>query len=129
MLIIISGKGIFMNIRECYEKLNGDYDDVMSRLGSEGLVEKFVKKFLDDKSYSLLKQADSDGDIRESFRAVHTLKGVAANLSFTELYDKVSKLTEQLRPQTEPADEKLLYDVDQCYAKVISAISDYFESK
>ena len=54
-----------MNIRECYEKINGDYDDVVSRLGSESTTEKFVKKFLNDKTYEILKQAVSAGDIHE----------------------------------------------------------------
>lgn len=118
-----------MNIRECYEKFNGDYDDVISRLGSEGMTEKFVNKFLNDKTYELLKQAVSAGDVHESFRAAHTLKGVAANLSFTELYDNVSKLTEQLRLLTEPADERLLDEVDRSYSKIVSVITDYFDDK
>lgn len=117
-----------MNIRECYEKINGDYDDVVSRLGSESTTEKFVNKFLNDKTYEILKQAVSVGDIHESFRAAHTLKGVAANLSFTELYDNVSKLTEQLRPLTEPADEKLLDGVVRSYNKIISVITEYFKN-
>ena len=125
----VKKRGVFMNIRECYEKLNGDYEDVISRLGSDSLTEKFVNKFLNDRTYDLLKQAVSTGDIHESFRAAHTLKGVAANLSFTEPYDNASKLTEQLRPLTEPADEELLSDVDLSYSKVISVITDYFNNK
>ena len=40
-----------MNLEECYEAIDSDYDDVMRRLGSETLVRKFVLKFLDDTSF------------------------------------------------------------------------------
>ena len=39
-----------MNLEECYEAMDSDYDDVMRRLGSE-----FVLKFLDDTSFQGLK--------------------------------------------------------------------------
>lgn len=45
-----------MNLEECYEAMDSDYDDVMRRLGSETLVRKFVLKFLDDTSFQGLKK-------------------------------------------------------------------------
>ncbi len=45
-----------MNLEECYEAIDSDYDDVMRRLGSETLVRKFVLKFLDDTSFRGLKR-------------------------------------------------------------------------
>ena len=45
-----------MNLEECYEAIESDYDDVMRRLGSETLVRKFVLKFLDDTSFQGLKE-------------------------------------------------------------------------
>lgn len=45
-----------MNLEECYEAMDSDYDDVMRRLGSETLVRKFVLKFLDDTSFQGLKE-------------------------------------------------------------------------
>ena len=43
-----------MTLKECYAALGGDYDEVIGRLRSERLVQKFVLKFLDDGSYDLL---------------------------------------------------------------------------
>ena len=40
-----------MELKEVYEKIGGDYDDVVRRLMGEKLVRKFLLKFLDDKSY------------------------------------------------------------------------------
>ena len=44
-----------MSLKECYDKMGADYEDVLSRLRSEVLVRKFALKFLDDDSYANLK--------------------------------------------------------------------------
>lgn len=45
-----------MSLKECYDKMGADYEDVLSRLRSEVLVRKFALKFLDDDSYANLKR-------------------------------------------------------------------------
>ena len=71
-----------MNLQECYEALGGDFEDVLSRLRSEKLVQKFVLKFLNDKSFDLLCSSLEEENYEEAFRASHTIKGVCQNLSF-----------------------------------------------
>ena len=39
-----------MTLKECYEKMEANYDEVIGRLRSERLVQKFALKFLDDPS-------------------------------------------------------------------------------
>ena len=51
-----------MELKEVYEKIGGDYDDVVRRLMGEKLVRKFLLKFLDDKSYADLERTLSEGD-------------------------------------------------------------------
>ena len=114
-----------MTLQECYGKLHGNYEDAKSRLAMDRLIEKFMLKFLDDTSMDLLKTSVAEGNIQESFRAAHTLKGVAANLAFTELMERVSELTAQLRPCTEPADEVLYQKVVESYDLTIQAIEAY----
>ena len=75
-----------MNTKECYEYMGADYNNVMSRLGSEAMVKRFAVKFLNDTSFVNLKQALQDKDVNEAFRAAHTLKGVCLNLGFNNLY-------------------------------------------
>ena len=48
-----------MSLKEGYEKMGADYEDVLSRLRSEGLVRKFAVKFLDDDSYEMRHRLDS----------------------------------------------------------------------
>ena len=86
-----------MTLQECYAALEGDYQEVLGRLYSEALVQKFVGKFLSDKSFQLLQDTLKAEDYEEAFRAAHTLKGVTQNLSFTRLYQSSHEITEALR--------------------------------
>lgn len=67
-----------MTIKECYEQIGADYEDVRSRLRSDLLIRKFFLKFPDDKSFGQLKEALKSGDREGAFRGVHTLKGGGA---------------------------------------------------
>ncbi|MBQ4450179.1 MAG: Hpt domain-containing protein [Prevotella sp.] len=89
---------------------------------TDRLVEKFVLKFPSDSSMQQLRDAIASEDYEVAFRAVHTLKGVAANLSFTELWKAASALTEQLRRCDGTVDEKLLKDLEDAYKLVINSI-------
>lgn len=111
-----------MTLQELYENIEGDYTGVLQRLMNERLVAKFVRKFVDDKSYEELKQAMADQKIEESFRCAHTLKGVCANLGFTKLYEPSSALTEILRAGKTEGTGELFEKVTEEYQRTISAI-------
>ena len=113
-----------MTLKECYEKLEGDFDGACKRLMNEKLLSRFVLKFPDDKSMQLLLDAVKTSDIETSFRSVHTLKGVAGNLGFTRLYQAAWNLTEQLRPRQEQADQALLKCLVDEYEYTISVLKD-----
>ena len=36
-----------MTVKECYEQMGADYEDVLGRLRNETLIRKFAKKFLE----------------------------------------------------------------------------------
>ena len=117
-----------MDIEECYEQLGGNYADVSTRLPSRGLIEKFIGKFLEDKSFDTLCQQFECGNREEAFRAVHTLKGICANLSFSRLLDSTVRLTEELRPNTSAISDKaiaLFEDVRRDYEITVDAIHRY----
>lgn len=90
-----------MTVKECYEAMGADYEDVMSRLRKDERIQKFLLKVLTDKSYDLLCTSMEGRDMGEAFRAAHTLKGVAQNLSLTSLYQSASQLSEALRDRQE----------------------------
>lgn len=119
-----------MTIQECYLRLGGDYDEALRGIPSAALIDRFVRKFLDDKSYEQLCEAVAANDRESAFRAAHTLKGVCANLRFTMLKDSASALTELLRRDSDnipaevtPALDKVMAD----YAATVSAIRAYIE--
>ncbi len=86
-----------MTMQECYAQMGADYTDVLKRLYNEAMIHKFVLLFLKDDSYQNLEQALEKQDVKEAFRAAHTLKGVCQNLGFTNLYVPAAALTETLR--------------------------------
>ena len=113
-----------MELKEVYEKIGGDYDDVVRRLMGEKLVRKFLLKFLDDKSYADLERTLSEGDYKEAFRAAHTLKGVCQNLSLDRLYEVSRDLTELLRDRTgeQPGIPEAMEKVTEVYEETIEGI-------
>ena len=114
-----------MSLKECYTSLGGDYEDVLGRLRSEKLVQKFVLKFLNDGSYDLLCKSVEAENYEEAFRAAHTIKGVCQNLSFTKLYDSSHQLTEALRSGWSAEAEKLVLQVKADYEQTVAAIRDF----
>lgn len=114
-----------MNLKECYEALEGDYEDVLGRLRTERLVQKFVLKFLDDKSYDLLCTSLEAGDYGEAFRASHTIKGVCQNLSFVKLYKSSHELTEALRSGWSQEASGLFERVKADYEQTAGAIREF----
>ena len=115
-----------MRIEEVYIELNGNYADAKIRLMNDRLIEKFLRKFPNDPTMGELRKAVEVGDRELSFRMAHTLKGVAANMAFTELYDAASNLTEQLRPLDADADMALLAKVEASYSKAVEVITAHF---
>lgn len=117
-----------MTIRECYAMLGGNYEEILERLSNESMVDKFVGFFLKDESYDTLVKAMESRNKEDAFRAAHTLKGVCANLSFTDLFRASSNLTEELR---KPADEiseaadELFVKVKEEYERTVNAIHAY----
>ena len=118
-----------MTLKECYAALGGDYDEAMGRLRSERLVQKFVLKFPNDGSYQLLCDSLAAGAREEAFRAAHTIKGVCANLAFSDLLRSSEALTEALRDgkPPQPGEEALIQRVNEDYQRVIQAILSFQE--
>ncbi len=109
-----------MNIKECYDSIGADFEDVLGRLGSEKLIERFALKFLEDDSYSNLKGALAEN----AFRAAHTLKGVCLNLGLKNLYTVSSDLTEKLRGRSLDGADELFEKVREQYDITVNALKN-----
>ena len=113
-----------MTVRECYEQMGADFDNVLGRLGSEQMVQRFALKFLNDTSYQTLEETLKEKNVEQAFRAAHTLKGVCLNLGFDNLFTVSSELTEKLRAGELDGTEELFEKVKEQYEITVKAIRD-----
>ena len=121
-----------MNLKECYQAVGGDYEDTMKRMGMERLLQKFMLKFLDDKSFEELCSSMEQKKYEEAFRAAHTLKGLCLNLGFKTLAESSSSLTEALRSQQFEESNlveimRMLEQVKRDYEMTVSVITEFKE--
>ena len=93
-----------MSLKECYEKMGADYEDVLSRLRSEGLVRKFAVKFLDDDSYAALKDAMAAGNALGAMAG--QLFSAAGSADPVEALGKLKKLLDAGLIEQSEYDEK-----------------------
>ncbi len=111
-----------MKIEAFYQSVGGDYRKVSARLQGDALIGKFLLKFPQDPSYTDLQKARAAGDIPTAYRAVHTLKGVAATLGLGRLATAASALTEELRPLAAFPEDRFFDAVATEYEAVLAAI-------
>ena len=116
-----------MTLEECYNKFNGDYKLVLSRLMMDKMVDRFIRKFLDDQSYNLLMKSLDEKNYQEAFRASHTLKGLCLNLCLDGLFKPINELTEALRGGN-PAPQELVDETKYQYEITCSSIKEYINS-
>lgn len=121
-----------MQLKECYDAFGGDYDSVKERISKDEMIEKFLVKFLSEPSYENLCNSLEQEDYQEAFRAAHSMKGVCANLGFSELGENASVLTEYLRGKEKDQIDKnqcqeLLVKVTENYRKVTGTIERFME--
>lgn len=86
-----------MTVKECYSLIHGDYDEVKKRFETDERTQKFLRMLLRDENFAKLCEAMEEKDYEEAFLHAHAIKGISANLSLTDLFEKARILTELLR--------------------------------
>lgn len=114
-----------MTLQECYAAMGSDYEDVMKRLCSDRLVQKFMLRFLDDRSYELFCTSMKEKNYEEAFRAAHTIKGVCQNLGFTRLLESSSQMSDALRHGWTPQADTLVSQLESDYQATVDAIRSF----
>ena len=118
-----------MNLKDCYIKFGGDFDEVLGRLRREETVQKFAFKFLDYKSFSLFESSIGSKDYEDALRAVHTLKGICQNLSFTRLFESSSLVTNALKENDWNKAVDMMPKLSKDYYETINVIKDFKNSR
>lgn len=125
----LKGGIVIMNLKDCYIRFGGDFDEVLSRLRREQSVQKFMYKFLDDKSFHLFEASMENKDYEEALRAVHTLKGICQNLSFTRLFESSSLVTNALKENDWDKAIDMMPKLSEDYYETINVIRDFKNSR
>ncbi|MCR4926266.1 MAG: Hpt domain-containing protein [Clostridiales bacterium] len=102
---------------------NFDVDGTLERFaGNFLLLNKFLVKFLDDKSYEGFKNAIAANDYQAAEATIHTLKGVAGNLGLTDLFNISNDILTQIRQGTPENVPAKIPALDSEYSRVIAVI-------
>ena len=118
-----------MTIKDCYDKMGADYENIYSRLGDADMIEYLVLKFTKDTNMQKLIDALARQDYEEAFMAIHTLKGVVLNLGLTQLEPAVVAITEEMRGGKAPESLALLESLKDIYARTMLVLEDYRANK
>jgi HPt (histidine-containing phosphotransfer) domain-containing protein len=103
-----------------------DWDEILDRfMGNEDLIAKFMFKFLNDQSMSDLTRYLAEENIAEAFKAVHTLKGVGANLGLKGFLTPVCELTEILRAGSMEGYREKYDQIKPKYEELIAILRKY----
>lgn len=112
-----------MDVKECYEQMQGDYESAMSRLMKEERIKKYLGKFAGSCEYETLCDAMASENWEGVFRASHTMKGVALNMGITKLGESASELCEMVRNGAPTGDAGAAFEiVKEDFARTIAAI-------
>lgn len=113
---------------EQLKSLGIDVDALIERLmGKKELVPVFLKMFVEDKNFDSLNEAIAAGNSENAFIASHTLKGMCANLSMTDLYKLFSAQVEYLRAGHLEEAVAMMPEISAEYKRVAEGLKQYFD--
>ena len=121
-----------MTLEELYTEIGGDYDQAIGVLRMEKLMDKHIRKLVDNGVVDSLIDAGKSMDSTELFETSHMVKGVCANLGLVTLSEKASEISEEFRPgstrklsDAEVSDK--LAEIEELYKKTVDGIKKYEE--
>lgn len=104
-----------------------DYQQGLERFAfKEDIFNQTLVLFLEDESFSMLKQSVSERDFETAFFYAHTLKGVCGNLSLKKLYEKIVPFVEKLRSKNYENIQNEFADVEVLYIETCCSIKECF---
>ena len=95
-------------------------------MGNEMLLERFLKRFLDDPNFEALKRAIAENDQDAALTAAHTLKGLCGNLSMTVLFDLFTRQVAAFRAGDWAGAAAMMEDISAAYDQVTAAVREVF---
>ncbi|MBR6004264.1 MAG: Hpt domain-containing protein [Lachnospiraceae bacterium] len=114
-----------MTLQSFYDEIGGDYEGVFDRIGDDELILKYLKKFKDSDPLEQFRRSVDDGDCKEAFRHMHSLKGLCLNLGFTKLFGSVDELCEELRGKEEiELQDEPMEEAEESYGEILDLVEE-----
>ena len=104
-----------MDIKRFYQETNSNYQAALSIMMSDALIERMIKKFMENNSYKAIIEAYEAGNIKDVFALSHSFKGVTGNLALTRLFNIASVLTEATRDVEVANIDKEIEELKEAY--------------
>ena len=95
-------------------------------MGNEALLQRFLKRFLQEESLPSLKAALDKGETEAAIQAAHSLKGTSGNLSLTVLFARTTAQLAQLRAGDLEGARQAMAGVEEAHAAAADAIRAAF---
>lgn len=117
-----------MTMSELYNKIGADYRDVQQRLGSDMVIERFIRRFAGDSTYYRLKEAYDSGDEIAVYNEACAFAEVCGSLSLDKLTETLRVIIEAYRSDIEIRSEfhvnDLFETLSEQYHTVIAEIKN-----
>lgn len=106
---------------EFLREYGANVDEGLARcMNMEDFYLGLVNSSLDDEFFGLLPSSVAAGDLDGAFKAAHSLKGMAGNLSLTPLFKIVSEMTELLRVKADADYASMAKAVEEEHRKLLA---------
>ena len=119
-----------MTVQELYESIGGSYQSALRILQMDRMIDRFIRKFIDDDTYGRLMDAYASNNHAGMFESSHAMKGVCANLGLDTLSALAGEVADEFRPGRErkwddAALAQKLEELKMLYAKTQEGIRRY----
>ena len=100
-----------------------DMDDALSRIGgNKSLYMKLLGRFVEGNHFEELERILQSGDIEESVRQAHSIKGVSANLSLVKIRALSVELEQLLKNNNDYS--SCVDELKQAFAMTVEKINE-----
>lgn len=91
-------------------------------MNNEKMVEKYLNRFLTEKSYQELVEALNNHDVELAARAAHTLKSVCGTLGFEKMQEQVVSLESDIKNDNWEAAVQMMPEIESEFKRLCAAI-------
>ena len=122
-----------MTLQELYQEIGGDYNQAQRVLRVDKLIDKHIRKFVQNGVVDELIEASKNMDPVRLFESAHAVKGVCANLGLNRLSDAAAEITEEFRPGkgrslSDGEIAEKIKNIEELYRLTIDGIHHYQET-